>query len=77
MEPFLIGFVLGHGVNEFQKWIDPQIVETTGVGWVRGQRKAETPIFRNAIDKIIRHHRNDFPCPRVDSTVRVGKPAVS
>lgn len=31
MKPILIGFFLGHGVNEVQKWINPQIVETTGV----------------------------------------------
>lgn len=44
IEPILIGFFLGHEVNEVQKWISPQIVETTGVGGC-GDREKRRRLF--------------------------------
>lgn len=44
MEPILIGFFLGHGINEVQKWINLQIVETTGVGGC-GEREKRRRLF--------------------------------
>lgn len=43
-EPSLIGFFLGHEVNEVQKWISPQIVKTTGVGGC-GDREKRRRLF--------------------------------